>query len=180
MLSCIVGTWIQHAAFNAAQQLHLIRFQDTLCHGLEDSVWSSQSVSPGFKPFHCYKVSQSTGSLLLAKGEHAANPHIQIRMLSICYTNILGCGIGMVRNRQLFMYLFSLLASPYSPEGINSPKPRGGSLYWQQVKRHREALQQHMPEARQKAYQAQLLSHAAAGNPLELSFPSWCRYSFSL
>ena len=76
-----------------------------------------------------------------------------------------------VRNRHLFMYLFCLPASPVSPEGISLPGTREGSLHWQQGKRHGKALQQHVPEARQEAYQAQLLSHAAAGNPLELASP---------
>ena len=72
---------------------------------------------------------------------------------------------------QASMYVFILPPCLSLPEGISLPGMRGGSLRWQQGKRHGEALQQHVPEARQEAYQAQLLSHAAAGNPLELASP---------
>lgn len=72
---------------------------------------------------------------------------------------------------QASVYVFILPPCLSLPERISLPGMRGGSLRWQQGKRHGEALQQHVPEARQEAYQAQLLSHAAAGNPLELASP---------
>lgn len=94
------------------------KIQGIPCHRLEDSTEASRVLPWGTSLSTATRYPSQLDLLFWQKAEHPANPSIQTRLLQTHCTNTLDCGTGRGRDRDLFMYLFCLLASPHSPDEI--------------------------------------------------------------